>query len=152
MILQSLEKHEHPTRALIQAPEIQVILKTLMQGPLRGFHQDLRTIFLYNIMQGPLRGSHQDLHKIFSQGPLQDLSQDLYIYEDQERTMKFSQDLHRRTLHRTHKISLPGSCASAAGNIKIRTARQERSDTDKVTRGLREHVLECQQIPSGKLT
>ena len=72
--------------------------------------------------------------------------------------MKFSQDLHKKDLAQNPQDLFarifenqlkwaPRGCASAAGDIKIRTERQqERSDTDKVTRGLREHVLECQQI------
>ena len=36
-------------------------------------------LYLYKIMQGPLRGFHQDLHTIFLQRPLKDLGQDLHV-------------------------------------------------------------------------
>ena len=56
-----------------------------MQGPLeedfnrtsaRSSHKDL-----YEIMQGPLRGFRQDLSKSFSQIIVKDLDQDLHILQ-----------------------------------------------------------------------
>ena len=63
--------HENPRRTCRQAPT-ESIFQILMQGPVEeGFNkiptQSSRKD-LYKIMQGPLRGLHQDLYKIFSQG------------------------------------------------------------------------------------
>ena len=48
-------------------------------------------------MQGPLKGFHQDLHKIFSQGPLQDLGPDLHVYKD----LQYRTIMHYETFARS---------------------------------------------------
>ena len=61
--------HEDPGRTFLP---MHSILKIWMQGPRQeGFNRISTTAFdknLYKIMQGPLRGIHQDLYKSFSQG------------------------------------------------------------------------------------
>jgi hypothetical protein len=48
-------------------------------------------------MQGPLKGFHQDLHKILSQGPLQDLGPDLHVYKD----LQYRTIMHYETFARS---------------------------------------------------
>ena len=176
--------------AFIQAPLRHGTCKILVQGPLRKDYQDLHKIFWQGPVQDhakTLHGCQQDFHKIFSpelvqvharasnrisSGSSQHLltrtsarpwSRPSHITGLQNCTMKLVQDRHRRTFHRTHKVSLPGSQNSekfcenqnrtatrnesdatrikcpegCASDIKIHTEPQrERSETHKVMRGL----------------
>ena len=131
---------------IISAPRLQVISKIFMQGPHRGSRQDLHKIFFKRTSTRPWPRS---------------------LYKGlRECIVKLSQGCHRRTFQRTPKISLPGplriswkygatqrdrsatpEVPDCASDLTMNTAPQrERSDTLKVRRGSRKHMLEFHQV------